>query len=50
MTKPDQLLVGIARFAVTERENSALAYQAARWCLMDAMGCALLSLNYLACT
>lgn len=50
MTKPDQLLVDIARFAVTERENSALAYQAARWCLMDAMGCALLSLNYPACT
>jgi len=47
---PDQLLVDIAEYAAAGTIESELAYDTARWCLMDSIGCGLLALNYPACT
>lgn len=46
---PDQLLVEIAEYAAEASIESDLAYDTARWCLMDSLGCGLLALNYPAC-
>ncbi|TWU09184.1 2-methylcitrate dehydratase [Symmachiella macrocystis] len=46
---PDQLLVEIAEYAADASIESELAYDTARWCLMDSLGCGLLALNYPAC-
>ncbi|QDU44043.1 2-methylcitrate dehydratase [Symmachiella dynata] len=46
---PDQLLVEIAEYAAEAAIASDLAYDTARWCLMDSIGCGLLALNYPAC-
>jgi len=46
----DPLLETIADYVTNTRIESNEAYQTARYCLMDALGCALLALNYPACT
>src|SRR5213594_975933 len=46
----DSLLVEIADYVSDARINSEEAYETARYCLMDTLGCALLALNYPACT
>jgi 2-methylcitrate dehydratase len=46
----DPLLQQIADYAISARIRSLEAYETARYCLMDSLGCALLALNYPACT
>src|SRR5436190_4816519 len=46
----DPLLQEIADYTIAPRINSVEAYETARYCLMDSLGCALLALNYPACT
>jgi len=46
----DPILQQIADYIISPRINSAEAYDTARYCLMDSLGCALLALNYPACT
>ena len=48
--KPDQVLVDIADYASKYRIKSAEAYDTARLCLMDTLGCGLEALSYPACT
>jgi len=48
--KPDPLLVEIADYAANYAIASGEAYQTARYCLMDTLGCGLLALHYPACT
>ncbi len=48
--KPDQVLVDIADYASKFRVKSAEAYDTARLCLMDTLGCGLEALEYPACT
>jgi 2-methylcitrate dehydratase len=47
---PDRLLKEIADYAVGTRITSAEAWQTARYCLLDALGCGLLALGYPACS
>jgi 2-methylcitrate dehydratase len=46
----DQVLVDIADYALEYRIKSAEAYNTARLCLMDTLGCGLEALSYPACT
>src|SRR5437867_1780010 len=46
----DSLLVEIADYVSDARIESPEAHETARYCLMDTLGCALLALNYPACT
>src|SRR5215510_6650985 len=46
----DPLLADLADYAIATHPGSPEARETARYCLMDAMGCALLALNYPACT
>jgi 2-methylcitrate dehydratase len=46
----DPLLEQIADYTISAQINSADAYDTAQYCLMDSLGCALLALNYPACT
>jgi 2-methylcitrate dehydratase len=48
--KPDQVLVDIADYASKFKIKSAEAYDTARLCLMDTLGCGLEALPYPACT
>ncbi|WP_240546508.1 bifunctional 2-methylcitrate dehydratase/aconitate hydratase [Paenibacillus artemisiicola] len=48
--EPDQLLVDIADYAANYRVRSEAAYETARLCLTDTLGCGILALNYPACT
>src|SRR5882672_3439700 len=48
--KPDQVLAGIADYVRDYRIDSALAYETARNCLIDTLGCGLEALEYPACT
>jgi len=48
--QPDQLLADIADYVVDYQVVNDEAYRTARYCLMDSLGCALLALNYPACT
>ena len=48
--KPDKVLVDIAKYAHSYRIRSKLAYETARYCLMDTLGCGLEALEYSACT
>jgi 2-methylcitrate dehydratase len=48
--KPDQVLVDIADYVLNYRVESALAYETARNCLIDTLGCGLEALEYPACT
>jgi 2-methylcitrate dehydratase len=46
----DPLLIEIAEYALQAEIASAEAYETARYCLLDTLGCGLLALNYEACT
>src|SRR2546426_7308968 len=46
----DPLLEQIAAYVSDARIASEDAYNTARYCLMDTLGCGLLALNYPACT
>ncbi|SFN23428.1 2-methylcitrate dehydratase [Nitrosospira briensis] len=48
--RPDQVLVDIADYVVNRDIPSPLAYDTARHCLMDSLGCAMEALAYPACT
>src|SRR5580704_16347886 len=47
--EPDELLVRIANYVSNASIDSAEAYQTARLCLMDSLGCMFLALNFPAC-
>ena len=47
---PDQVLVDIARYVCRHEINSPEAYDTARNCLMDTLGCGLLALRFPECT
>ncbi|MBI5351450.1 MAG: bifunctional 2-methylcitrate dehydratase/aconitate hydratase [Chloroflexi bacterium] len=47
---PDKELVDIAEYVTDYKVTSDLAYETARYCLMDALGCAMLALNFPECT
>src|SRR4051812_10152951 len=47
---PDKVLVDIAEYATKYQIDSAEAYDTARLCLMDTLGCGLEALTYPACT
>jgi 2-methylcitrate dehydratase len=46
---PDAELVAIADYVANTSISSAEAYETARYCLMDSLGCAMLALQYPAC-
>jgi 2-methylcitrate dehydratase len=46
---PDQVLADIANYVISRPIQSALAYETARLCLMDSLGCAMEALIYPAC-
>lgn len=48
--QPDKEFVDIADYTANYTIESDLAYSTARYCLMDALGCAILALQYPACT
>jgi len=48
--KPDKVLTLIADYATKTPIRSAEAYETARYCLMDTLGCGLEALEYPACT
>jgi len=48
--KPDQVLVDIVDYVTKYTIKSSLAYQTARNCLIDTLGCGLEALEYPACT
>src|SRR5690606_35562229 len=47
---PDKVLVDIADYVTGYEIASAEAYETARYCLMDTLGCGLEALSYPACT
>lgn len=47
---PDVELVSIADYVLRKDIKSDVAFTTARYCLMDALGCAMLALQYPACT
>jgi len=48
--RPDRVLVDIANYVAQHEIKSAEAYNTARLCLMDTLGCGLEALEYPACT
>src|SRR4051812_46067019 len=48
--KPDQVIADIAEYALKYPVKSAEAYNTARLCLMDTLGCGFEALSYPACT
>ncbi len=48
--KPDKVLVDIADYVTKYRIKSKEAYETARYCLMDTLGCGFEALEYPACT
>ena len=48
--KPDQVLVDIVDYVVKYKITSKEAYETARYCLMDTLGCGFEALEYPACT
>ncbi|HYM47375.1 MAG TPA: bifunctional 2-methylcitrate dehydratase/aconitate hydratase, partial [Burkholderiaceae bacterium] len=48
--KPDQVLVGIVDYVTKYKIKSTEAYETARYCLMDTLGCGFEALEYPACT
>jgi 2-methylcitrate dehydratase len=48
--KPDKVLTDIADYVTKYQVTSAEAYETARYCLMDTLGCGLEALEYPACT
>jgi len=47
---PDKVITDIADYALGYKIQSDLAYETARYCLMDTLGCGLEALEYPACT
>jgi len=47
---PDRVLVDIADYVLDYRIDSRAAFETARYCLIDALGCALEALDYAACS
>ena len=47
---PDRELVDVARYVAQETIQSREAYDTARYCLMDTLGCGFLALRFPACT
>jgi 2-methylcitrate dehydratase len=47
---PDKVLTDIADYALHHEITSELAYETARFCLLDTLGCGLEALDYSACT
>jgi 2-methylcitrate dehydratase len=47
---PDSVLVDIADYVLNYKISSALAYETARHCLIDTLGCGMEALDYPACT
>jgi 2-methylcitrate dehydratase len=45
----DSLFVDLANYVHDHEITSDLAYDTARWCLMDSLGCGILALNYPQC-
>ncbi len=50
MTERDPVIEAIAEYAAGPEVGGDLAFDTARLCLVDSIGCALLALNYPACT
>jgi 2-methylcitrate dehydratase len=48
--KPDKVLTDIADYVTRYKVESQEAYETARYCLMDTLGCGLEALEYAACT
>jgi len=48
--KPDKVLVDIADYVMKYKVKGAEAYETARYCLMDTLGCGFEALEYPACT
>ena len=48
--QPDQVLVDIADYVANRSIQSEPAYETARYCLMDTLGCGLEALSYPECT
>ena len=48
--QPDQVLADIADYITNREIQSDLAYETARYCLMDSLGCAMEALTYPACS
>jgi 2-methylcitrate dehydratase len=48
--EPDRVLVDIARYARDARVTSGVAYETARYCLMDTLACGFQALAFPACT
>src|SRR5881392_2655848 len=48
--QPDQILLDIADYVMSYKVASELAYETARNCLIDTLGCGLEALEYPACT
>src|SRR6187399_3682133 len=48
--KPDQVLVDITDYVLKKKISSDLAYDTARNCLIDTLGCGFEALGYPACT
>jgi 2-methylcitrate dehydratase len=48
--QPDQVLVDIAEYVLNYEIKSQEAYETARYCLMDTLGCGFEALEYPACT
>ena len=48
--KPDDVLLRIADYVNQTKIGSTLAYDTARYCLLDTLGCGFEALNYPACT
>ena len=46
----DQVMIDIADYVLNKKIDSALAYETARLCLMDTLGCGILALNFSECT
>lgn len=49
-TPPDLILIKIADYIIQYKAESIEARETARYCLMDALGCAVLALSYPACS
>jgi len=47
---PDEALVAIADYVIDYQITREAAFSTARYCLMDALGCAILALNYPECS
>lgn len=46
----DQVIIDIADYILNKKIDSVLAYETARLCLMDTLGCGMLALNFQQCT